>query len=312
VLLNGVPAPDFPLDASFVAVQPFSVIQGFKSGQNTLDFVVTDDGGAVTGLRIESIQLVERNGQPPTVYDAAADFSVDQNPNDVWSYGWSDSRGAAFHLDTASGEDTSHGHVIGWIAPNFQEAALPIAYAVTSSGLHYGTAAIPAGTINLHPGPYGQNSIIGWTAPASGAYRIGCWFSGNDFVGPTTTDVAVLHGTTEIFSGEISSYRGSGLPFIQTEQVSLGDTIDFTVGYGSDGDYLYDSTAVAINIRPLTGAPGDYNFDGSVDRADLEILMNQIHAHSTNLAYDLNGDSKVDIADARWLALHFTHPGGAP
>src|SRR5262249_22029411 len=98
----------------------------------------------------------------------------------------------------------------------------------------------------------------------------------------------------------------------QIEQVSAGDTIDFTIGYGSNGNYLHDFTLVEAIIRPLTGPPGDLNFDGTVNRADLDILMTQIRAHSTNLAYDLNGDGKVDIADARWLALHFTHPGGAP
>jgi hypothetical protein len=313
MLLNGVPAADIKevnVPASFGTVLPFVVSKGFKSGENTLDFVVTDDGGAVTGLRVESIQLVDRTGPPPTVYSAAADFSVAQNPNGVWSYGWSTRRGSALQLDTASGEDMSFGHLIGWSAPNFDAVLLHIAYAVTS--FYDPTFAAPEGTINMHPGPDGQNSIVRWTAPASGAYRIDCWFSGSDFVYPTTTDVAVLHGPTEIFSGEINSYRGAGLPFEQIVQVSVGDTIDFTVGYGSDGNYFGDSTALEATIRPLTGPPGDLNFDGTVNRADLDILMNQIRAHSTNLAYDLNGDGKVDIADARWLALHFTHPGGVP
>jgi hypothetical protein len=30
------------------------------------------------------------------------------------------------------------------------------------------------------------------------------------------------------------------------------------------------------------------------------------------LTYDLNGDGKVDVADARFLTLQFTNPGGAP
>lgn len=43
----------------------------------------------------------------------------------------------------------------------------------------------------------------------------------------------------------------------------------------------------------------------------LALLMDAVRARSTNPAYDLNGDHRVDVADARYLALHFTNPGGA-
>jgi hypothetical protein len=39
--------------------------------------------------------------------------------------------------------------------------------------------------------------------------------------------------------------------------------------------------------------------------------MAKIRARSTEGIYDLNGDGKVDIADARFLILYFTDPGGA-
>jgi len=45
---------------------------------------------------------------------------------------------------------------------------------------------------------------------------------------------------------------------------------------------------------------------------DLSILLSQICARSQDFTYDLNSDGKVDIADARFLILHFTHPGGSP
>jgi hypothetical protein len=134
---------------------------------------------------------------------------------------------------------------------------------------------------------------------------------GSAFSYPSTVDVAVLHGTTEILSADLYGFYGGTL-FRFPERVNVGETIDFTVGYGTDGSYLGDATAMGVAITPFTGSACDLDFNGSVDRTDLAILMNQIRAHSTNLAYDLNGDGKVDIADARWLALHFTNPGGAP
>ena len=54
-----------------------------------------------------------------------------------------------------------------------------------------------------------------------------------------------------------------------------------------------------ITVRP---AVGDLNADCAVDRADLDLLMAQIRAHSTDGLCDVNGDGKVDVADARWLA----------
>jgi hypothetical protein len=61
---------------------------------------------------------------------------------------------------------------------------------------------------------------------------------------------------------------------------------------------------------------GDINNDGCVDRGDLAIITAQIRAGSRlwmyDRRYDLNGDGKVDIADARFLVVHFTNPDGSP
>jgi hypothetical protein len=57
---------------------------------------------------------------------------------------------------------------------------------------------------------------------------------------------------------------------------------------------------------------GDLNADGCVDQIDLAALMARVQARSTDLAYDLNGDGNVSIADTRFLVLHFSNPGGAP
>jgi len=59
-------------------------------------------------------------------------------------------------------------------------------------------------------------------------------------------------------------------------------------------------------------ALGDLNNDGSVDRGDLSSLMTAIRTRSKDLTFDLNGDGKVDIADARFLVMHFTNPDGSP
>jgi hypothetical protein len=52
--------------------------------------------------------------------------------------------------------------------------------------------------------------------------------------------------------------------------------------------------------------------NGCFDRTGLSILMTAIRAHCTDLIFDLNGDGKVDIADARFVVVHFSNPGGSP
>jgi hypothetical protein len=176
------------------------------------------------------------------VYDLTADFSAFQNPNSVWSYGWSESRGSTFYLTTSRGRADTYGRLVGWIP--YDDIISP-AYAVTdwnSPG-----EFIPAGTVNLHPGPIGENTVIRWTAPFAGRCTIQGSFWGNNFVGPTSTDVAILHGAAEIFAGEINSYDVP-LNFSLTVRVNAGDTIDFTVGFGSNGNYSNDATGISATI----------------------------------------------------------------
>ncbi|MCI0535433.1 MAG: dockerin type I domain-containing protein [Verrucomicrobiales bacterium] len=67
-----------------------------------------------------------------------------------------------------------------------------------------------------------------------------------------------------------------------------------------------------IGAFELLLLPGDLNRDGCVDRDDLTLLLAKIRARSTDLAYDVNGDGRVNIADARKLALLFSNPNGVP
>jgi hypothetical protein len=56
--------------------------------------------------------------------------------------------------------------------------------------------------------------------------------------------VHVLYNGLAIFDGKVAGFgEGSG-PTYDSDviSVSAGDTIDFTVGYGDDGNHGYDST----------------------------------------------------------------------
>jgi RHS repeat-associated protein len=112
----------------------------------------------------------------------------------------------------------------------------------------------PADTLNLHPGPNAKRSVVRWTVQAAGTYTVSGRFQGLDTNG-TTTDVAVSKNGANIFTGSVIGY-GSQTPFSLTVTVTAGDTIEFSVGVGSNGTYNSDSTGLAATIT-AAGAGSD-------------------------------------------------------
>jgi len=204
-------------------------------------------------------------------YDLVGQFSSISNPNGAWSYGWEPSRGGLFTLMNTPWTDTQWGTQEGWTGPYGPANPPTVAYAVTD--INHPTVFVPAGTLNFHPGPGGENSVIRWTSPASGTYKIEGHFIGNDFVYPTTTDVAILRGPFEVFSSFVESYD-IPLPFSTTMPLLAGETLDFTVGFGRNGNYYGDSTGIAATItkisdiactQPPAGMIGWWTADGNAN-----------------------------------------------
>ena len=167
-------------------------------------------------------------GASAQVYDATADFSPTNNPNGTWSYGWSSTLGSTYNLDTVR----SGGGWTGPIVTNF--GSFPYVQN-NQDGVN----------LLMHPGPNGEYSVLRWTAPNSGMWRVDAIFSAY-FQGPTT-DVHVLNNGTALFNGNITPSSTS--PFSQTIAVATGNTIDFAVGYGSDGGYSSDATLISAKIK---------------------------------------------------------------
>jgi hypothetical protein len=95
-----------------------------------------------------------------------------------------------------------------------------------------------------------QISIVRFTAPTSGAFLLKSMFSGLDFVGPTTTDVHVLLNEVSIFDGLVNGF-GPGPSFTQVLNLNAGDHVDFAVGYGTNGNFDFDSTGLAATFQSV-------------------------------------------------------------
>jgi hypothetical protein len=172
----------------------------------------------------------------PTVYNAADDFSATQNPNGVWSYGWSPTLGGTFNLymrhDIAFGLDLWRDQT----DPN-------VSHNGTGALVDTGSSIWPVNQLALHPGQDGEFSVVCWTAPEAGFVSLVTIFTGLDYLGPTTTDVHVLLNGVSLFGDVVEGFL-SETSFITNLTVAPGDTIEFAVGIGPDGDYFDDTTGL--------------------------------------------------------------------
>ena len=152
----------------------------------------------------------------------------------------------------------------------------------------------------IHPGPGGQYDVVRFTAPGVNTYSISTAFFGVDSR-PTTTDVHVLRNGVSLFDGNINTYNpDSGLTFSKTVTLSTGDTIDFAVGIGSNGNFYSDSTGLQARITPVPTTAGDLAV------RSVELPGKAIVGEPTTFGYTMQnvGNSAIngDWTDALYLS----------
>ncbi len=198
------------------------------------------------GCRIPN--CVSPVGEEGTTYDVVRDFSATQNPTGTWSYGYRAGVPSSFTPYTTQGDP--HGMGAGmstWYLPS--PYSLPVViYNGTGAPHTYNSVIIqPTDVLNVHPGPAGERSVVRWTAPRAATITIEGRFEVLD-TRATPRDVAITHNAnTTLFQID---FGGSGVrqTFNLTRTVAAGDTINFSVGYGSDNNLEGDSTGLAVTI----------------------------------------------------------------
>lgn len=247
-------------------------------------------------------------------YDLAGDFSIKKNPNGPWSYGYSDSRGSTLKLFTSALDQYIYGgHMIAWqlLDGTFAGAEQPIYKALETIDEHWSVVA-PAGTVAMHPGPYGHHSVVRWTANESGTYKINGAFTGRDIYG-TSTDVAVLHGTVPVVTDYVSGFN-TPYPFTVTMPLRKGETVDFTVGDGQNG-YICDTTGITATITKINANlclppagqiawwPGDDSAADIASGSNGTLNGASFAAGVAGQAFSFNGSSNVTVPDSELFTL---------
>lgn len=203
--------------------------------RNTLRFP------ALAGLA--GVMIIQPNAAA-VIHDAANDFSIASNPNGVWSYGNQTALGGGFNLSNSSGLTSGLEYVTdtALIAPSaFRNPT-------NATIIFGGTVEVHPGQLALHPGSMGEYSIVRFTAPISGSYTFSATFIGEDFIYQTSTDVHLLVNNFPVFSGLVNGHHATASSGVITMPLLAGDTIDAAVGWGVNGDYYGDTTALEFTV----------------------------------------------------------------
>ena len=197
-------------------------------------------------------------------WDATTDFA-NQNPNGVWSYGYGVT-GSSFTPYPTYNDNCAEiwgvGGFVCWSAEEYENVPL-VGFNTTGNWLNYITVAAPPNALVIHPAPDWEpaDSIVQWTAPAGGTYRISGFFEILD-TDPTGITGLVYRNGTLLYSGTLTGPpaqqnpdQAGGREDFYFAQLSLnaGDVISF--GVNSDGTFYYDSTGFNAVIVTPPNAP---------------------------------------------------------
>lgn len=200
----------------------------------------------------------QSNNSPITIYNMFDDFSQASNPSPStsWAYGYTMSLGGTFDVYRKLSHEINQEKVIVWTRP---ENFLTPNISVNTSGKDVinadGCILHPSAEyVILHPGENKEYSVVRWTAQLNGTYLIDIAFKSVRFCSDSTsTDAHVLYNSTPIFNVAINEFSSGGEHvFSKTIYLNIGDTIDFVVGVGDNGNYYADSTGLKATIKLLS------------------------------------------------------------
>ena len=205
-----------------------------------------------------------------TIFDLSADFSLKNNPNKVWQYGYSATNSLApdqFQLDKYSDGASP----IGFWHPAASSGPGPgyypyIAYNTSKQSQPWPSPngwVVRGGEVAMEASNSGQYSLVRFVAPVAGTYKISAQFAGVHVW--STTDVHVLHNGTSLFDADIDGYggdpafrkvQGASPTAAYSGQIEMkaNDTVTFAVGYGKNKTNSGDTTGLFARLVLIDGA----------------------------------------------------------
>ena len=233
----------------------FTIGERFCGGQpNQFGFYI-QNGNQSNYTYGPTFTVVCQLPQPPlpaTSYDAVSNFSSTANPNGAWSYGWTTSLGSTF-IPYNTPTRRPYPGIDSWEGPECPGDFLFPVMSFNHTGATYDYASgvsQPSNMLNLHPSCNGSLSVLRWTAPTSGLFNVDGLFQGID-TRNTSSDAHILHNSSSsVFTANINGFSAQA-PFSFNRYFAAGDTLDFAVGWGVNGNFNADSTGLAVTITQI-------------------------------------------------------------
>jgi hypothetical protein len=264
-------------------------------------------GGIIQGGQVATDSFA-KSPTTTAIYDGNKDFSESQNPNGVWSYGWTPTLGGTFTLDS---HDTGNPDRPGtfW-GGNLDDQGDP---SVSLTTVYLFGRAFGQG-IEQTGGPDGEYSVVRWTAPSAGILG---WYwdsaGASNFNLSLNPDVEVLDNGQSIAQAQLTTESAGALlgGIADTSvPVAQGDTIDFAVR-GATWDALNigvwfmssqtQSLRTALIATTQGGTLDGVALAGSLDLATIPgSTMNAINGLTVNPAL---GDGGVNIGSGSSLLV---------
>lgn len=184
---------------------------------------------------------------PSSHYDNANDFSAAQNPNGVWSYGYSLDVGTSFNAFTAS---ASVSGMQGWYTQAPADYFLSAVYRNASTNLFSAAGVTVAGLeAGFLPGR-DSLAIYRFTAPSAGSYSVEALFF-TQHGAPSGVNVFVLkNGSTQLFTAPVTLNQSSAY-WSDSVALAAGGTLDFAVDNAGAFEYQRGATGLGVQIAAV-------------------------------------------------------------
>ena len=189
---------------------------------------------------------------PKPQYDAVKDFSLNSNPNGVWSYGSLDKYGDPLTLYTTAMTNCAGESESIWGEPDCNTPW--VLHNDSNQTICFESICVPPYVLHMDIGNNGAGpfiTVLRWTTPQTGTYLFVAMAEGLDWYAPTNAAFRIIYNSKKQLAWlAISSYE---VPTIFRHQLTLsaGDTIDFAVDMGSDHDWHFNSTGVAVKVAQV-------------------------------------------------------------
>jgi hypothetical protein len=187
----------------------------------------------------------------PVPHDPVLQFAETEFPSAAWQYGWSEGPDGLPQSFGWLGEGEP-----GIVTRSRAEGdgSLPsISLNRTLQSITVGSVTYRPKELVFVPGEGSQYSRLRLAVPVSGVFSISARFAGADAVLPSS-NVSVRVNDSEVFQALVEEFQ-DGPRYSDTLSLSAGDTLDFLVGAGPDGNNVGDATALEISIRQTAVQP---------------------------------------------------------